>query len=246
MSSDNTPLGDRMKAYENVHRRVIRSNSCTVVRVDGRAFHSYLRGCKRPFDEEFVAHMNEVAQELCIHTQTALLAYVQSDEVSLLLTDYETPQKQPAYGGVEAKLISLSASIATATLNRLRPDGRAASFDARVFTLPNVIETVNYLMWRQWDAKRNAVSMIGRAYFSHKELYGKSGNDIQEMLFQQHGVNIMDFDQGLRFGRVVVRQPSDGERPVWTVQAAPEFTCRPDGWLASVIPAEPAFFLPGD
>lgn len=243
---DKTPLGDRMKKYEHTFKRTLPLNSYVIVRVDGRAFHSYLRGCQKPFDEQFVADMNEVAAALCTHTQTAVFAYVQSDEVSLLLTDFETPQKQPCYGGVEAKLISLSASIATASLNRLRPDGRAVSFDARVFTLPNAVEVANYFLWRQQDAKRNSVSMIARAFFPHSALQGKNGNEMQEMLFQQHGVNITSYDQGLRFGRVVVRGEVADERPTWNVQAAPDFSAHPDGWLADIIPPMPGFFLPGD
>src|SRR5690606_41509505 len=94
-----------------------------------------------------------------------------SDEIGLLLTDVATPQTQPWFGGVVAKQLSVSASLATAVVNERRP-GKRALFDARVFTISDPVEVANYFLWRQRDAVRNSISMAAQAHFSHKRLHG--------------------------------------------------------------------------
>lgn len=115
--SDNTRLGDRMKGYEAVHRAVLPRRTHTLIRVDIRAAHTYLRGADRPFDEEFMADMDAVAEALCAEISGAVFAYTQSDEISILATDFATIQTQPWFGGVVAKQLSISAALATAVLN---------------------------------------------------------------------------------------------------------------------------------
>lgn len=128
-------LGERMKAYERATRQVLPPRTYTIVRVDGRAFHTYCRGLERPFDARFAADMDRVTEILCSEISGAVFGYVQSDEISLLLTDFGTQQTTPWFGGVVAKMVSLSASLATATFNTLRPYGELALFDSRVFTI---------------------------------------------------------------------------------------------------------------
>lgn len=196
-------LGDRMKSYEAVTRSVLLPHSYTILRVDGRAFHSYLRGAKKPFDEIFVSDMVCTAIALCEDVQGAAFAYGQSDEISLLLTDLE-PQSQPWFGGVVQKMASVAASIATWELIQHRGTEGKPQFDARVFTLPSAGEVANYFIWRQRDAVRNSVSMVAQAYFSPKDLHGKNNGQMQEMLFAEHGVNWNDFPDQLKRGWVVV------------------------------------------
>lgn len=253
--SDTSSLGDRMKAYEAAHRAVLPRRTYTLLRLDGRAFHSYLRGCKRPFDEQFMADMDAVAEALCAEISGAAFAYTQSDEISILLTDFASLGTQPWFGGVVAKVLSVSASLATAVLNERRP-GKRALFDARVFTLADPVEVANYVIWRQRDAVRNSISMAAQARFSHRRLHGVSSGEMQELLFTEAGVNWNDYPAGCKRGRVTVRQV--GERPVeyvdrrtnetvstsavrswWETSAAPQFTAESGGWLASAIPALP-------
>jgi tRNA(His) guanylyltransferase len=254
--TDNTALGDRMKRYEATHRTTLPRRTYTLLRVDGRAFHSYLRGCQKPFDEQFMTDMDHVAEALCAEITGAVFAYTQSDEISLLITDFATEHTEPWFGGVTAKWLSISAALATAVLNERRP-GRRALFDARVFTLSDPVEVANYFLWRQRDAVRNSISMAAQAHFSHKRLDGVSSAGMQELLFTEAGVNWNDYPDGCKRGRVSVRQT--GERPVeyvdrrsgetvrttavrswWTTDAAPHFTTEPASWLAGMIPVLPS------
>ncbi|MGW1001777.1 tRNA(His) guanylyltransferase Thg1 family protein [Streptomyces sp. NPDC002520] len=253
--SDRTALGDRMKRHEAAFRAVLPRRTYTVIRVDGRAFHTYLRGAVKPFDEAFMADMDAVAETCCQEITGSAIAYTQSDEISVLVTDFATEQTEPWFGGVVAKQISISAAIATAVLNERRP-GRRALFDARVFTLSDPVEVANYFLWRQRDAVRNSVSMAAQAHFSHRRLHGVDTNGMQELLRSEAGINWNDFPDGCKRGRVTVRLT--GERTVeyfdkrtqqtvlttavrswWETTAAPHFTTEPGSWLAEVIPALP-------
>jgi tRNA(His) 5'-end guanylyltransferase len=244
-----------MKAHEQVTRQVLPGRCYTVLRVDGRAFHSYLRGCARPFDEEFMADMNAVAEALCSEISGAVLAFTQSDEISVLVTDFGSAGTQAWFGGVLAKQVSIAASLATAVLNERRP-GKRALFDARVFTLADPVEVANYLIWRQRDAVRNSIAMAAQARFSHKQLHGVSTGQMQELLWSEHQVNWNDYPDGCKRGRVTVKQSGEREityvdkrsdteqttvamRSWWETSGAPHFTAEPDGWLAGIIPAMP-------
>ena len=253
-------LGDRMKGYEDAYRTTLPRRTYTLLRLDGKAFHSYLRGCRRPFDEQFMADMDAVAEALCTEVSGAAFAYTQSDEISLLVTDFASLQTQPWFGGVVAKVLSVSASLATAVLNERRP-GRRALFDARVFTLSDPVEVANYFLWRQRDAVRNSIAMAAQTAFSHKRLHGVSSGGMQELLWSEAGINWNAYPDGCKRGRVTVR--TLGERPVeyvdkrtretvqttavrswWETDAAPNFAADPGAWLAERIPAMPSLGAP--
>jgi tRNA(His) 5'-end guanylyltransferase len=155
-------LGDRMKEfYENRTRYMLPRRTFTILRIDGKAFHSYTRGLKRPFDDKLMNDMDETAKFLCKEIQGTKLAYVQSDEISLVLTDFDDLKTDAWYDGNLSKMVSVSASLATAKFNELRP-GKLAFFDSRVFTIPYQAEVENYLIWRQNDASRNSVSAVAQ------------------------------------------------------------------------------------
>lgn len=201
-------LGDRMKQYEAVTRSVLLPHSLTVLRVDGRAFHSYLRHARKPFDFDFMADMQAVAEALCREVSGTVFAYGQSDEISLLISDVD-PQSQPWFGGVVQKMASVAASVATAALCSRR-DG-SPQFDARVFTVPSWVEAANYVIWRQRDAVRNSISMAAQAVFSHKALHGKNTDDMQDMLFREHGINWNDYPDVAKRGWVLTREVREAE-----------------------------------
>lgn len=98
--TDKTGLGDRMKGYEAVTRAVLPRRTYTIIRVDGRSFHSYLSGAVKPYDFGFMAEMDEVALALCKEISGAQFAFVQSDEISVLVTDFASNGTQPWFGGV--------------------------------------------------------------------------------------------------------------------------------------------------
>lgn len=111
-------LGDRMKGYEDVSRIYLIKRSPVIIRIDGRAFHTLTRGFVRPFDNIFMEVMQLTARYLCENIAGCRLAYVQSDEISLLLTDYTTLNTQPWFENNLQKLVSVAASMATLEFNR--------------------------------------------------------------------------------------------------------------------------------
>ncbi|MCQ9178942.1 hypothetical protein KMT30_07830 [Streptomyces sp. IBSBF 2953] len=253
--TDRTALGDRMKRHEAAYRAVLPRRTYTIVRVDGRAFHTYLRGADKPFDETFMADMDAVAEALCTEITGSVFAYTQSDEISVLATDFASEQTEPWFGGVVAKQLSITAALATAVLTERRP-GRRALFDARLFTLSDPVEVANYFLWRQRDAVRNSISMAAQTHFSHRRLKGVSTGGMQELLWSEARINWNDYPDGCKRGRITVRRT--GERPVeyvdrrtqqtvsttaarswWETTPPATFTTHPDGWLAQTIPAIP-------
>lgn len=252
--TDSTMLGDRMKRYEHSYRLAFPRRLPMVIRVDGRAFHGYLRGAAKPFDMPFIEDMGHVAVALCTEISGSVFAYHQSDEISVLVQDWTSEHTEPWFAGELQKIVSLSAAIATSALGARRP-GRPL-FDARAFVLPNTVEVANYFCWRERDAVRNSISMAAQAHFSHRRLQGVNGKAMQEMLFQEHGVNWNDYPVECRRGQVAVK--ASGERDVtyidkrtqqecttkayrtwWEVQPAPRFAAEPGGWLAEQIPPMP-------
>ncbi|MEV5211262.1 tRNA(His) guanylyltransferase Thg1 family protein [Micromonospora sp. NPDC053740] len=261
MTTDTDSLGDRMKGYERATLTLLPRRTYTIIRVDGRAFHSYLRGADKPYDQQFMADMDAVAQALCQEVSGAVFAYTQSDEISLLACDFATPGTQPWFGGVAAKVVSITAAVATATLNARRP-GRTALFDSRVFTIADPREVANYFIWRQRDCVRNSITMAAQALFSHKRLHGVNTSQMQELLWSGHGVNWNDYPDGCKRGRVAVKRSGEREvtfthkrtqevetvqalRSWWEVEPAPHFTPSPDGFLAAAIPVMPGLIEHG-
>ena len=210
-------LGDRMKTYEAVSRFYLTRRMPVIIRLDGKAFHTFTKGMKKPCDAILVRTMQKTMKALCENIQGCVLGYTQSDEITLVLVDYQTIDTCAWFDNQVQKMASVSASMATMYFNRffreevedlLKNQHMAwnvseeeykygdtlylkldkAMFDARVFNLPKE-EVINCLIWRQQDATRNSIQAAGQYYFSHRELQGKSCNDIQDMLFLEKGVN---------------------------------------------------------
>jgi len=226
MGNKKDSLGDRMKEfYENRTRTFLPRRTYTIIRIDGKAFHTYTRGLTRPFDWDLVNDMDETAKYLCENIQGAKFAFVQSDEISILLTDFNEMNTSAWFDGNIQKMTSISASLATAKFNELRPN-KLALFDSRVFTIPTAIEVENYMIWRQQDTVRNSISSVAQSLYSHRELNGKNTNQMQEMCFNK-GVNWNDFDPKLKRGRLIVKETyekNNSTRTRWVSVAPPIFT----------------------
>lgn len=259
-------IGDRMKErYENRTRLSLPRRTYTIIRVDGKAFHTFTKGFKRPFDTDLMNIMDQTAKTLCEQIQGAKLAYVQSDEISVLLTDFEKPTTDAWFDGNIQKIVSVSASIATAVFNKAylqfklneRADFHAdcgecneryegykiAMFDSRVFTIPDPVEVENYFIWRQQDASRNSVQMVARSLYSHKQCENKNNQQLQDMIHEA-GQNWNDYPAGQKRGRIIVKETYEQEIPMqkdtvtrtrWIVQNPPIFTQDRD-FLKSRIP----------
>lgn len=178
-------IGERIKDnYEGRAKHTLIRRTPVIVRVDGKAFHTYTRGFDRPFEHRIVTAMMQAAQHLAGEMMGFKVGYVQSDEASFLLTDYDKHETEAWFGYVKSKVESISASTMTAAFNRRIGNCRDALFDARAFNVPRE-EIVNYFLWRSLDWLRNSVTMYCQGFFSHKQMHGKARPDQHEML---HGI----------------------------------------------------------
>ena len=234
---DTSDLAKRMKDYEMRDRYFLQKRIPVAIRVDMRAGHTFTRGFKRPFDDIFMKSMQETAKYMCENMGNAKFAYVQSDEITIILTDYDTLETDSWFNYRTDKLCSISASMATMAFNKYFEENvtnevleykmvphcveiqqeikeyhntliaaleKGAMFDARCFNIPKE-EVTNLIYWRQLDATRNSIQMVGQANFSHKELQNKSCNDIQDMLHEQKGINWNDYPTVYKRGTACIK-----------------------------------------
>ena len=263
-------LGDRMKEnYENRAKTYLIRRTPVIIRLDGKAFHTFTKHLQKPYDKVFHNAMNATMKYLCENIQGCKIGYTQSDEITLFLTDYDTLTTEAWFGYNVQKMCSVAASMATLAFNKalkseletyqlewsfgFTPQSvriqeehkqyvqnladaveKGAMFDARCFTLPKE-EVINCFIWRQQDATRNAIQMLGQCNFTHKELQGKSCVDIQDMLMTQKGINFnnmpTEFKRGVCCIKKEIQNPNvdikDGycPRTVWVLdKEIPIFT----------------------
>lgn len=231
-------LGTRMKTfYEGVPKTKLMRRTPVAIRIDGKAFHTFTHGFKRPFDDILVKSMQETTKYLCENIQGCVLGYTQSDEITLILVDYKNLNSAAWFDYEVQKMCSISASMATMAFNKFFKQNvseaykiryaepgkctmpydlyetyctsieKGAMFDARCFNIPRE-EVTNLIYWRQLDATRNSIQMVGQANFSHKELQNKNCNMIQDMLHEERGINWNDFPTYLKRGSCVVKHQS--------------------------------------
>jgi tRNA(His) 5'-end guanylyltransferase len=204
-SMDKLSLGGRMKEYyEGVYKIKLPLRMPVIIRLDGKAFHTLTSSFQKPFDETLIYWMNETAKYLCENIQGAQVAYVQSDEISILVHGYKKFNTQPWFSNEIQKMVSISAGIASALFSQL--SHRIAVFDSRVFVIPPE-EVCNYFIWRQKDWERNSIQMLAQSLYSHKELHKKDTKEMQEMCFQK-GRNWNDLSIPLKRGRCAVNVES--------------------------------------
>lgn len=215
-------LGDRMKDYESreTGRRFIPLLPI-YARIDGKGFSKFTKGMARPFDPRMTDAMIQTMEHLVKETH-ALVGYTQSDEISLIWfsDDYD---KEMFFDGKVQKLASVLPSLAAARFAQIirgwQPyEDRIGAFDCRVFQLPNTVEATNAILWRAIDCTKNAVSMAARAHFSHRELQGKSGQMMREMMAAK-GVDFDAYDPRFRFGTFARRKKeivgtADDDQPI--------------------------------
>lgn len=243
----NDELGKRMKEfYEGVPKTRLMRRTPVAIRIDGKAFHTFTRGFKKPFDEVLVKSMQDTMRYLCKNIQGCVLGYTQSDEITLILVDYKRLNSSAWFDYEVQKMCSIAASMATVAFNWafhkqtlefyerntrwyehediwLSKDAetqyniyvnaleKGAMFDARVFNIPRE-EVTNLIYWRQLDATRNSIQMVGQANFSHAELQDKSCNKIQDMLHEQRNINWNDFPTHLKRGSCCIKDYAEEER----------------------------------
>jgi len=251
LGKTNKSIETRMRGYEYVTRTHLPRRIPAIIRVDGKAFHSFTKGLRKPFDDFFRNIMQLTMQYMCENVQGCVFGYTQSDEISLLLTDYETIATDAWFDYTIQKMCSVAASMATLAFNKfwaeefqaqiehwdreddgtmdeemekwvweylvntIQPKLFTAMFDARTFSIPKD-EVCNYFIWRQQDATRNSIETVGQTYFSQKDLNGRSQNEIQEMLWQQHSINWntypIAYKRGVCCSKVLRETPMENPR----------------------------------
>lgn len=221
-------LGTRMKEfYETIPKTKLMRRTPVAIRIDGKAFHTFTRGFKKPFDDVLIKSMQETMKYLCENIQGCVFGYTQSDEITLILVDYKKLNTSAWFDYEVQKMCSISASMATMAFNKFFAENvtskiseyrtsmvpqsvimslkvkeyhetlraavqKGAMFDARCFNIPRE-EVTNLVYWRQLDAARNSVQMVGQANFSHKELQNKSCGMIKDMLYMKKGIEWNDY-----------------------------------------------------
>ena len=221
---DNTALAKRMKKYyEEVPKTRLIRRMPVCIRLDGKAFHTFLKGFKKPFDDIFIKTMQDTMRYLCQNIQGCVLGYSQSDEISLILIDYQKLTTSAWFDYNVQKICSVSSSMATLAFNKLLKNNvdeyRFSKWDGilkyedgeneYIKTLLRAVDegamfdsrcfnipkedVANLIFWRQFDASNNSVQMVGQAYFTQEELNNKNTNQIQDMLMTQKGINWNDY-----------------------------------------------------
>ena len=244
----NDELGKRMKEnYEERSRTKLMRRTPVAIRIDGRSFHTFTRGLNKPFDEILVRSMQETMKYLCSNIQGCVFGYTQSDEITLILIDYQTLTTDAWFDYQVQKMCSVAASMATKIFNKafkeladtylddlneawniseeekryektlIKCETVGAEFDARCFNIPKE-EVTNLIYWRQLDATRNSIEMVGHANFSPNQLHKKSCSDIQDMLMLEKEINWNDFPTELKRGSACYKSDSgwivDHEMPI--------------------------------
>lgn len=212
MSKKKISIGDRMKRYESVSKNYLMRRTPVIIRIDGKAFHSFTRGFDKPFDDELMEAMKRTMLYLCNNIQGCVLGYTQSDEITLVLCDYKTITTDAWFGYNVQKITSISSSMATFAFNSAlssicrelwesndalfyekiklldRKLETGAFFDSRAFSIP-IEEVNNCLIWRQQDAIRNSIQAVAQACFSNKQLEKKNCTELKKMLLTEKRIN---------------------------------------------------------
>lgn len=235
-------LGTRMKNfYENVPKTRLMRRTPVMIRIDGKSFHTFTKNFNKPFDNVLIKTMQDTMKYLCENIQGCVFGFTQSDEITLVLVDYKKLNSCAWFDYEVQKMCSISASMTTMAFNKffaqnvdeynsnpnssgvqanwyIAAKSKGAMFDSRCFNVPKE-EVTNFVYWRQLDATRNSIQMVGQANFSHKQLQNKTCNMIQDMLFTEKGINWNDLPVIMKRGSACIKDEKghwfvDTEMPI--------------------------------
>jgi len=227
-------LEEKCLYYRGLTDYRLMPNSNVICMLDGRSFSKMVKNnFEKPFDDAFIFAMNETAKYVCENVQGAKIAYVQSDEISVLITDYDTTESDAFFGYRLCKMQSIIASLATAKFNQVMmaynmshkkwkavknnsndevsyidiiPDitnSPLYQFDCKCWTVPSANDAYAWFLYRQIDCIRNSKQQAAQTYLSHKELLGKDADTQIEMLKEYKGIDWNDYDNGKKYGRLI-------------------------------------------
>ena len=237
-------LGSRMKDFESITKTRLVPKVPVMLRLDGKAFHTFTKNLKRPYDDAFHECMWNAAKYLCENISGSKLAYIQSDEISLLLVDYETQETQGYFNHQVQKLVSVSAGMASNAFlisymknfperfEKCLDSGTGFPvFDSRCWNLPKH-EVENAFIWRQQDCTRNSISMLAQSHFSHKQLHKVNSNGMKDMLLNEKGINWNDCPTSQKRGVCIVQENAneqDLQKSRWMVDKEIPIFTTPEG-----------------
>lgn len=236
--ADKTVLGNKMKRYQAVTDVALPKDGYNILQLDGNAFHTYTKGFQKPFDERFVAAMNQTAIFLMENTPTAKFAYVQSDEINILLyaDQNKTRPEEPYFNNRVEKVVSISAAKASVTMSFLFPEKNPAFFDARFFNLPDKQTVAEHFIWRQRDCVKNSINTVAQAVFGRKNLFGKNTHKLREML-ATNGTPWEDYADEYKTGRLIIKVPYTREVTYIHKGTGREETVSATGYKWAAVPA---------
>lgn len=221
-------LEEKCRRYQSLSDYRLLPNSYVVVHCDGRSFSKMIKNkFIKPFDDDFINMMNKTAEYLCENVACVKMAYVQSDEITLILSDLDNEcNGEFMFGGRFCKLQSIIASLATGKFNQLMMayaikkfdinntddiidfvyNSKPCQFDCKVWNVPNVNEAFAWLLYRQIDCIRNSKQQAAQAYLSHKELHGLNTDQQIQKLMDKYNIDwYLDFDDGKKYGRFITK-----------------------------------------
>ena len=218
-------LEDKCTYFRGLTDYRIVPNGYTLLMLDGKNFSKMVKNLfKKPFDPDFIEMMNETAKYLVEHLQGAKIAYTQSDEISILVTDFDTPDTDLLFGGRLCKIQSIAASLATTEFNKQLAlydlkicetadeaikaidKEKFCQFDCKCWTVPDENDMFAWFLWRNLDCVKNSKNQTSQTYLPHKQLTGKTADEGIAMLKEQKGIDWYELPEGMKYGRIICKK----------------------------------------
>lgn len=181
----------------------------TIIRLDGVNFHSWTKGLDRPYDSRLTSIMKELTKEL-VDLTNAKVGYTQSDEITLVLYSDDITKKI-YHNGEKSKILSKLAAFTSVVFNEkvkvhLPEKSKLATFDARIFQVPNLEWAYKQLLWRENDAIKNSVSTLAQTHFPHKSLQHLKRDQLIEKLLIKKNIVWSDYPDSYKRGTYFKRK----------------------------------------
>lgn len=226
---ENTTLKDKCREYQKRRDYHVDTDKFIIAHIDGRSFSKMIKNkFQKPFDVNFIDMMNKTAQYLCQMVQGTHLAYVQSDEITLIIKK-NTEDSDIFFGGRLCKMQSIIASLATAKFNQLMilynmeyhpninplntiENTVLCQFDCKIWDVDNANDAMAWLLFRNIDCTRNSKQQTCQTYLSHKELMSKHTDEQVALLLEKKGINWSELPDGQKYGRLIQKQMVTEER----------------------------------
>lgn len=224
----NDTLESKGRYYQSLADYKLSPGTYIILHLDGRAFSSFTRGMRRPFDNDFIEAMNETLKTLCAEVSNCKFGYTQSDEMTLVLYDWNVDKEEPSDMWLHnriCKMCSISASIASVKfyeillkkamesvsdvkdIPKIIKKLKNPQFDCKAWNVPSWNDAYAWLSYRNIDCIRNSITMVAQSEYSHKELLKLNSDQRKEKLQKEKGISWdLDFTDGEKYGRFCYKE----------------------------------------